>query len=526
MLAVAGCVLSFTLPMYHGGFPPWRGPRAQNAVGCTVGIEGLIALKTAPPQATVKDAERLALEHYAIHAQARELPGERDRNFRLQAADGREYVLKIVDPKADAATLDCQTRVLRHLAEHAPAVPVPRIIAARDGEALARGLINGAAYPLRLVVWMPGTLAAQRPADLQSLDAIGRMLARLDAALAGFFHIALGQRIVWDVREAPALLEYASYLDGASCQRLVRLALDGLTAKLSALRSLRAQAIHGDCHPRNLLLSVEGDQCVGILDFGDMIHAPLVLEPAVAMAEFLAEGVAGREAIPELLAGYSTEQPLASGDVEVLFELITARLAASLLIHAWRGRHDPARATELADTVALARASLEALFTWGAEKCRSEWHRAAGTCPPDGSAQTSLAPEFVDDKADSALIARRRRLLGAHAELFYSHPLHLVRGSGVWVYTASGERFLDVYNNVPHVGHAHPHVVRAIHAQARRIASNTRYLDRAVLDYAERLTASFPAGLDACLFVNSGAKPTMWPGASPASTPHGRVRWS
>ncbi len=80
------------------------------------------------------------------------------------------------------------------------------------------------------------------------------------------------------------------------------------------------------------------------------------------------------------------------------------------------------------------------------------------------------------------MLERRRRLLGAHAELFYERPLHLVRGAGVWVYTASGERFLDVYNNVPHVGHAHPAVVRAIQAQASRIASNTRYLDETVLN--------------------------------------------
>ncbi len=60
---------------------------------------------------------------------------------------------------------------------------------------------------------MPGALAAQRPADARSLDVIGRTLAQLDRALAGFFHPALAQKIVWDVREAPALLKYVDYLD-------------------------------------------------------------------------------------------------------------------------------------------------------------------------------------------------------------------------------------------------------------------------------------------------------------------------
>ena len=472
--------------------------------GWTVGIDGLIALKTDPPPVTPADAERVALEHYGINARARALPGERDKNFQLGTADGHQYVLKVMDPTADGATLECQSSVLRHLAEHAPSLPVPRIIEARDGSSLARAAIGGASYHVRVMPFMAGTLAAQRQNDRRSLDAMGQTLARLDGALASFFHIALGQRIAWDVRESPALLEYVDFLDCAASRRLVRLALDGLVVKLAEVRGLRAQAIHGDCHPHNLLLDAAGERCVGILDFGDMIHAPLILEPAVAMAEFLAEGAAGYDLVSELLAGYASVQPLSSAEVEVLYELITARLAASVVIHAWRSRHDLAGAAKVADSVTLATESLDTLYTRGRNVCRAEWHRAAGTSA--GGAGPSVARTPGNDQSDTELIARRHRLLGAHAELFYSHPLHLVRGAGVWVYTAAGERFLDVYNNVPHVGHAHPWVVRATAAQARRIASNTRYLDRTVLDYAERLTARLPAGLDACLFVNSGSE--------------------
>jgi 4-aminobutyrate aminotransferase-like enzyme len=96
--------------------------------------------------------------------------------------------------------------------------------------------------------------------------------------------------------------------------------------------------------------------------------------------------------------------------------------------------------------------------------------------------------------------------LGANAELSYDRPLHLIRGEGVWVYTADGERLLDVYNNVPHVGHAHPVVVAAMAEQAKRIASNTRYLDERIIEYVERLTATLPPDLDTCLFVNSGSE--------------------
>jgi 4-aminobutyrate aminotransferase-like enzyme len=90
------------------------------------------------------------------------------------------------------------------------------------------------------------------------------------------------------------------------------------------------------------------------------------------------------------------------------------------------------------------------------------------------------------------MIKRRERLLGKAYRLFYTEPLHIVRGEGVWLYDADGRPYLDVYNNVPHVGHCHPHVVEALCRQAGVLNSHTRYLHDTILDYAERLLARFP----------------------------------
>jgi len=104
------------------------------------------------------------------------------------------------------------------------------------------------------------------------------------------------------------------------------------------------------------------------------------------------------------------------------------------------------------------------------------------------------------------LLERRKRLLGKAYRLFYDNPVHIVRGEGVWLFDADGNRYLDVYNNVPHVGHCHPHVVEAIHHQAQTLNTHTRYLHETVLDYAERLTARFPAGLDIAMFACTGTE--------------------
>jgi len=107
---------------------------------------------------------------------------------------------------------------------------------------------------------------------------------------------------------------------------------------------------------------------------------------------------------------------------------------------------------------------------------------------------------------DDTLLERRHHLLGAASPLFYSRPLHLVRGDGVWLYDAEGRRYLDAYNNVANVGHCHPHVVAALEKQAKTLNTHTRYLHEAILDYGEALTATFEDDLSRLFLCCSGTE--------------------
>lgn len=106
----------------------------------------------------------------------------------------------------------------------------------------------------------------------------------------------------------------------------------------------------------------------------------------------------------------------------------------------------------------------------------------------------------------ASLLERRFRVLGRHSPLFYEKPLQLVRGEGVWVFDADGKRYLDAYNNVPHVGHCHPRVVEALTRQARTLNSHTRYLDEIVVNYAERLLGTFDPSLSKVFFTCTGSE--------------------
>jgi len=108
--------------------------------------------------------------------------------------------------------------------------------------------------------------------------------------------------------------------------------------------------------------------------------------------------------------------------------------------------------------------------------------------------------------ADEELLKRRARAMGPAYHLFYSRPVHLVRGSGVWLFDSTGKRYLDCYNNVASVGHCHPLVVKALSEQAATLNTHTRYLHENVVRYAERLGATLPGDLNVCMFVCTGTE--------------------
>jgi 4-aminobutyrate aminotransferase-like enzyme len=110
------------------------------------------------------------------------------------------------------------------------------------------------------------------------------------------------------------------------------------------------------------------------------------------------------------------------------------------------------------------------------------------------------------EPASQETLSARRELLGKNLGVSYQHPLKIVRGWMQYLYDDIGRAYLDVYNNVPLVGHSHPRVVRAVQEQIALLNTNTRYLHDNVNRYAERLTRLLPEPLRVCYFVNSGSE--------------------
>ncbi|PHL00516.1 alanine--glyoxylate aminotransferase [Neolewinella marina] len=130
-----------------------------------------------------------------------------------------------------------------------------------------------------------------------------------------------------------------------------------------------------------------------------------------------------------------------------------------------------------------------------------------GLCPdPRTLIPLSVPEEGQKLPAEESLLSHRKQRLGYTLSVSYHRPLTILRGSGSYLYDASGRRFLDTVNNVAHVGHEHPRVVEAIQRQAAVLNTNSRYLHPAVLQLADELTALLPDPLSVVHFVNSGSE--------------------
>jgi len=185
-----------------------------------------------------------------------------------------------------------------------------------------------------------------------------------------------------------------------------------------------------------------------------------------------------------------------------------AALAAGAALGAARGDAVTVQALGGARAAALARAALArapgAPPLWGRARDARAW--AALLADPAAAAGLPPAPRAAPPDA-RATAAARAALLGPSVRLSYrAAPLKATRGEGAFLFDASGAPFLDAYNNVPSVGHAHPRVVRAVSGALARLQTNTRYLHDGILAYAQELTATLPEPLRVAFFVASGSE--------------------
>jgi 4-aminobutyrate aminotransferase-like enzyme/Ser/Thr protein kinase RdoA (MazF antagonist) len=435
---------------------------------------------TEPAPAFSPESLRAALrEHWdLVDSVLKPLDSERDLNVLV---DNR-FVLKISNPAERADVVDMEVRALEHVHLAAPGLPVPESVGAvarlRDD--------SGRTCLARLITLLPGAPLEGRPVDGGTAAEVGAVAARVSVALQGFFHPAAGRELLWDVRRMPEVVA------DSGLERYGEL-VTRVAPALAATATLPAGMQHADVTLTNVL--ADAGAVTGVIDFGDMHHTAAVNDLAATLTSVLRRAEDVWRATEAVLRGYQRHRALSAAEVAVLGELVIARLLTTLAVSATRrdAHSDNERYITQYDNTSERVLALLSGFT--PEELGDRLARLAGT------------RDLAESIPASELPSRRAAAMGGGlSPLFYRRPLELVRGEGAWLYARDGRRYLDAYNNVAVIGHAHPAVTRAVGRQLAELNTHSRYLHGGIVGLAERILATMPPELDTCLFTTSGTE--------------------
>ena len=303
------------------------------------------------PLLSSETAVKIIREHYGLDVTVSTLISERDQNLRLQCTDGAEYVFKIANAAEPAEVTDFQIQALIHISaavkQHDIPVTSPEVLLTTDGSTHITLDTPGGRHIARVVSYLQGIPLGERIASPQLARNLGRYLAHLGRALSGFSHPGSQQSLLWDLQQALGLRPLTQYIAEPLAAKAVTAALDDFERYVEpVLQSLRAQVIHSDLNPDNVLInSATGDTVVGVIDFGDMLQAPLIVDVAIGASYLRVPDGDPLRLIAEFVAGYHSVVSLETDEIEILFELIQVRLCASIAILDWRaamrGADDP-----------------------------------------------------------------------------------------------------------------------------------------------------------------------------------------
>lgn len=440
------------------------------------------------------EVKGLAKDYYNLDTtEIHPLDGEIDQNYYLKTSDDREYVFKIANPNRETPFLEAQVEAIARAARVAPC---QEVMENRDGQTIT--VVPGkneTNYRVWIVTFLPGTIFAELDTHSpELLKHLGASLGLLDNELKDFHHPAVHRYLRWDAKNAADMVEYSRYIDDIERRRVVRYFLQQFqTFAVPVFGKLRAQIIYNDANDYNILVSDDGKRVTGIIDFGDMVHTYLVSEPAIAIAYAIHGKDDPLETAAHIVKGYHDTHGLTEQEADVLFYFVCVRLCMTLCNQVDQQRADPGN-EYLRISVEPAWNALEKLMRVSPQQAARAFREACGM--------------QVDDKGLSKenILDIRKQNLGRSLSISYKKPLKIVRGAMQYLYDENGRAYLDTVNNVCHVGHCHPRVVKAGQEQMALLNTNTRFLHDHIVEYAQELTATLPDRLSVCHFVCTGSE--------------------
>ncbi|MCT4557696.1 MAG: aminotransferase class III-fold pyridoxal phosphate-dependent enzyme [Pelagimonas sp.] len=273
--------------------------------------------------------------HWNIDATLRRLDGEYDLNFLAETASGQGFVVKAMRPDCEDWLVEMQIEALDHIRTQSADTPIPAVIAATDGAKMLR--LPDETGALRLV-WvierLPGICYAKaNPKSDALLTEVGHTLGATTKALQDFEHPKLLRDFKWDLTQAAWIGPELNCIHDPARRALIQKIHDAFVSLRPALDRLPKQAIHNDANDYNILINGApyAPSVSGLIDLGDMCAAPRICDLAIAAAYMVLDHPTPEAALAALVSGYHQANPLSAGEIDMIWPLLRARLAVSVV---------------------------------------------------------------------------------------------------------------------------------------------------------------------------------------------------
>lgn len=449
------------------------------------------------PEFSTRQINQFLENEYQLTGTLSPLPGYCDQNLLLTCANNQSYIIKIANNNEPKIELEMQNAAMAHL--HKKSMATPYCLSNANGQLISH-IVNETkqAFSFRVLTFLEGQFYAQSKGDAHTpalWHSLGNFLGKIDNALADFEHAGAYRYLEWDLAQGYGVCQSKKHLLTGQQLELVEYFLNYYQINtLPQLAKLPQCVIHNDANDYNLLIDdiSQPSRITGLIDFGDMVYSHKINELAVACAYALMNQQQPIVTLKHIVAAYHKLSPISDNELYVLYSLIALRLCTTVCNSAKAIKESPDN-DYLLISVKPAWHLLQQLKAEPAFNVLCQLKLACNKPIDNGLSRKEI-------------INFRQQHLGRSLSLSFKEPIKIVSGQGAYLFDEQGNGYLDMVNNVCHVGHCHPKVVAAGQAQMAMLNTNTRFLHDNIVNYAKKLLATMPDELSVCMFVNSGSE--------------------
>ena len=436
--------------------------------------------------------KEIILKHFGIEAiELKRLAGYENANYLVRASN-ESYIFKTYEfDDLLYNTVRAESDLLGHLASTGTS-KYPQPLTTDSGEFVEVIEVNNSKLIIRLLTYLDGQFLAEADHTPELFSSFGDFLADMDVKLLDYKHYTIQARqFEWDLQFVHLNIQYLNDIADWKDRNIVSFFLMQFDQFVRPeIPYLRKSIIHNDANDWNVL--VQKGKVSAVIDFGDCVYSPLINELAIGITYAIMEKENPLLWACHILSAYHQKLKLLEREIDLLYYLIAARLCITVCNAAHHKKLQPSNEY----------LSVSEKPAWN---LLHKWITINPVHAKNKFRQSCNFP-VVQEEPIELKIKRRHKYIDDIISISYRDPVFIKHAAFQYMYDGYGNTFLDAYNNIPHVGHSHPDIVKAGQQQMAILNTNTRYIYDLLQEYSERLLAKFPSQLNRVYFVNSGSE--------------------